>query len=81
MTKTISKKELYRNLKMVSDDVVKNGTKYTIIQYSKPAFQITPVESVPEKKLSRADGKRFMFHGRDPKLRNLSTTYKKYLYG
>lgn len=80
MTKTISKKELYRNLKDVSDDVMQNGTTYTVVQYSKPAFQITPMHSLYLKKYRREDGKKFMFTGKDKSLRNLATTYKKYLY-
>ncbi len=80
MTKTIAKKDLYRHLKEVSDDVMKNQTTYTVVQYSRPAFQITPVQTIEKKKYSREDGKKFMFPGRDSSLRNLATTYKKYLY-
>ncbi len=80
MTKTISKLELYRNLKAVSDDVMKNGTVYTVLQHSQPAFQIGPVNNTPAKKFSRSDGKKFMFIGKDIALRDLSRTYKQYLY-
>ncbi len=80
MTKTISKKELYRNLKEVSDDVMENGTTYTVVQHSKPAFQITPIQTPHLKKYSREDGKKFMFAGKDMSLKNLATTYKQHLY-
>ncbi len=80
MTKTISKKELYRNLKDVSDDVIQNGTTYTVVQYSKPAFQITPIQVAQLKKYRREDGEKFMFTGKDKSLKNLATTYKKYIY-
>lgn len=80
MIKTIAKKDLYRNLKEVSDDVMLNGISYTVVQYSKPAFQITPLDKPLEKKLTRKDGEKFMFHGKDPREKHLATTYKKYLY-
>ncbi len=80
MTKTISKKELYRNLKDVSDDVIQNGTTYTVIQYSKPAFQITPLDIMPKKKYQKTDIERFIIHEKSSKKTNLSTTYKQYLY-
>lgn len=81
MTKTISKKELYRNLKSVSDDVMNNGAEYTVFQYSQPVFQIIPLVKTAEKKFQRKDLAAFIFRGRTKNGRNLSTTYKKYLYG
>lgn len=81
MTKTIAKKDLYRQLKMVSDDVVKNGTVYTVIQNSRPSFYIVPLESYQEKKkYRREDMFKAIFHSKNEKERNLATTYKKYLY-
>jgi hypothetical protein len=80
MTKTIAKKDLYRQLKTVSDDVMKNNATYTVVQYSRPAFMIVPVAAALGKKYRRADGKKFMFQGKDLSLKNLATTYKKYLY-
>ena len=80
MTKTISKKYLYSNLKSVSDDVMKNGVSYTVVQYSAPAFQIVPLGLPPTKKYSKEDIRAFMFKGKDPSKKNLATTYKKYLY-
>ncbi len=80
MTKTIAKKDLYRQLKMVSDDVVNNGTIYTVIQNSKPAFCITPIEVQDGKKYRREDMLKAIFRSKHPEERNLATTYKKYLY-
>ena len=80
MTKTIAKKDLYRQLKTVSDDVMENGEIYTVLQYSKPAFQIMPAYLTPHKKYQKKDIERFMFKGKDSKEKNLSTTYKKFLY-
>lgn len=81
MTKTIAKKDLYRQLKLVSDDVVKNGTVYTVIQNSKPAFCIVPLDFFQEKKkYRREDMFKFIFKSRHPEEKNLATTYKKYLY-
>ncbi len=50
MTKTIAKKDLYRQLKLVSDDVMKNGTVYIVFQNSRPAFCIVPLDFFQEKK-------------------------------
>lgn len=80
MTKTIAKKDLYRQLKIVSDDVVKNGTVYIVIQNSKPAFQIVPTDFQGQKKYRREDMFAGIFHSKNEKERNLATTYKKYLY-
>ncbi len=80
MTKTISKLELYRNLKAVSDDVMKNGTVYTVVQHSQPAFQITPINPLPVKKYKKSDIEKFIIREKSSKKTNLSTTYKQYLY-
>lgn len=81
MTKTIAKKDLYRNLKTVSDDVMKYGIVYTVFQNSKPAFCITPLEMAhTEKKYEREDVKNFIFNSANKKEKNLATTYKKHLY-
>lgn len=79
MTKTIAKKDLYRQLKTVSDDVMKNGTTYTVLQRSAPAFQITPMQD-PNKKYKKSDIERFIIREKSGKKTNLSTTYKQYLY-
>lgn len=81
MTKTIAKKELYRQLKAVSDDVMDNGVVYTVFQNSKPAFYIVPLMKFREKKYSKEDIHRFIFRGKDPAEKNLAQNYKKYLYG
>lgn len=82
MTKTIAKKDLYRQLKIVSDDVVKNGTVYTVIQNSKPAFCIVPMGTFEEKKkYKKEDLFKFMFKSRHPEEKDLARNYKKYLYG
>ncbi|MFA6305158.1 MAG: hypothetical protein WC651_00300 [Candidatus Gracilibacteria bacterium] len=81
MVKTIAKKDLYRNLKTVSDDVMKYGIVYTVLQNSKPAFCITPLEMAhTEKKYERTDVKNFIFDSADKTEKNLATTYKKHLY-
>lgn len=80
MAKTVAKKDLYRHLKMISDDVMENGEIYTVLQHSKPAFQIMPAYLTPHKKYQKKDIEKFMFKGKDPEEKNLSTTYKKYLY-
>lgn len=80
MTKTIAKKDLYRQLKMVSDDVVQNGTVYVVIQNSRPAFQIVPTDFQEKKKYRREDMLKGIFHSKNGKEKNLATTYKKYLY-
>lgn len=80
MTKTIAKKDLYRQLKLVSDDVVQNGTVYTVIQNSKPAFHIVPIAQYQEKKYKKEDIFKFMFEGKDKKEKNLALNYKKFLY-
>ena len=80
MTKTISKKDLYRKLKQVSDDVMKHGTVYTVLQNSKPAFLLTPLQIPQQKKFKKEDLEKFMFDGSDKKEKNLAKTYKSYLY-
>lgn len=82
MTKTIAKKDLYRQLKMVSDDVVKNGTVYTVIQNSKPSFWIGPIGTHNEKKkYRREDMFKGIFRSKHPEEKDLARNYKKYLYG
>lgn len=82
MTKTIAKKDLYRQLKMVSDDVVQNGTIYTVIQNSKPSFWIGPMGHFQEKKkYKKEDLLKFVFHSKHPEEKDLARNYKKYLYG
>ncbi len=81
MTKTIAKKDLYRNLKTVSDDVMKYGIVYTVFQNSKPAFCIMPLETThTEKKYKKQDIKNFIFDSNHKNEKNLATTYKKHLY-
>lgn len=82
MTKTIAKKDLYRQLKMVSDDVVNNGTVYTVIQNSRPSFYIVPLGSFQEKKkYRREDMFKAIFRSKHPEEKDLARNYKKYLYG
>lgn len=61
MLKTIAKKELYRKLKVVSDDVMKNGAVYVVIQNSKPAFCIAPIDFQWNKKYYREALKKSIF--------------------
>lgn len=80
MTKTIAKKDLYRNLKAVSDEVMKNGTVFIVFQNSKPAFRIVPLTmDYPEKKYEKTDLINFIFEGKNKNEKNLATTYKKLL--
>ena len=84
MTNFISTKELYRSLKKVSERVMKGDT-YIVLKFSKPAFQITPLEnktivSEKPKKYTWADSKKFMFTGKDKKEKNLAQNFKKYIY-
>ncbi len=81
MNKVVAKKDLYRQLKEISDDVMKNGVSYTVIQNSKPAFCITPILSEVTKKYDKEDIYKFIFHSKDKKEKNLAQNYKKYLYG
>lgn len=78
--KTIAKKELYRQLKTVSDEVMRHGVVYTVFQNSKPAFRIVPIDSHQEKKYKKEDLSKFMFAGKDKTEKKLSLHYKKYLY-
>lgn len=80
MTKTIAKKELYRKLKDISEDVIKHGVIYTVLQYSKPAFYIVPIHQFKEKKYQKEDILKFIFQSKNKSEKNLATTYKKYLY-
>jgi len=81
MTKTIAKKDLYRNLKAVSDEVMKNGTVFTVFQNSKPAFYIMPLTiEDQEKKYEKKDILSFIYDSKNKNQKNLATTYKKYLY-
>lgn len=80
MTKTIAKKELYRNLKLISDDVMQNGTVYTVLQNSRPAFYIVPLEKDEKKKYRKEDLAKFIFNGKNKSEKNLAQTFKKHLY-
>lgn len=80
MTKTIAKKELYRSLKMVSDDVMQNGVTYVVIQNSKPAFLIKPTEEKKDKKYKKSDILKFAFESKNAEEKDLALNYKKYLY-
>ena len=48
MNKTITKKELYQNLKAICQEVMEKGVSYTVYQYSKPAFNINPLKTLPK---------------------------------
>jgi hypothetical protein len=78
--KIISKTALYRQLKVVSDDVMNHGQSYIVFQGSKPAFQITPIsKKSTQKKYTKNDIHKFIFVGTnsDP---DLARNYKKALY-
>lgn len=83
MTNFISTKELYTSLKKVSENVMK-GESYIVLKFSKPAFQITPINTETsdsaKKKYSWNDAKKFMFTGKDKKEKNLAQNFKKYTY-
>lgn len=80
MTKTIPKKDLYRKLKLISDDVMEHGVVYTVLQNSKPAFYIVPLDYFQEKKYKKDDLFQFIFESKNKKEKNLSLRYKKFLY-
>jgi len=48
MQKFISQKQLYSNMKSVTDEV-QNGTTFIVLKYSKPAYRIAPLEEGEEK--------------------------------
>lgn len=80
MTKTIPKKDLYRKLKLVSDDVMEHGVVYTVLQNSKPAFYIVPLDHFQEKKYKKDDLFQFIFESKNKREKNLAIHYKKFLY-
>lgn len=80
MTKTVAKKDLYRHLKDVSEDVMKNGVIYEVLQNSKPAFYIVPLTTFSEKKYKKEDLMKFVFDSKNKKEKDLALSYKKYLY-
>lgn len=75
MTKTVAKKDLYRNLREVSEDVMKNGVVYTVLQNSKPAFYIVPIVIFSEKKYKKEDLMKFVFKSKNRVEKNLALTY------
>lgn len=78
--KVISKTTLYKQLKVVSDDVMQHQQTYVVFQGSKPAFKITPIdEAKPTKKYRKEDIYKFMFKSKHPD-KDLARNYKKYLY-
>ncbi len=90
MTTFISTKQLYGNFKHISDEVQKGHT-FIVLKHSKPAYKITPLDledkNMPDqssiktkKKYTMKDLDKFIFKGRDPKVTNLATTYKDFLY-
>ena len=80
MNKTITKKELYKNLKAICQEVMEKGISYTVYQYSKPAFNINPLKKLPKKKYTKKDiDKLFPIPAKNGK-ENLATTFKKELY-
>ena len=81
MPKFISQKQLYSNVKAISDEV-QNGTTFIVLKYSKPAYKIVPLyekKNQSKKKYTMKDLDKFIFKSKN-KETNLATNYKKYIY-
>ena len=80
MQKFISTKELYRNLKNISQEA-ENGTVFIVLKHSKPAYKITPLEEGASRntKFSLKDISSFTFRSKN-KEKNLALEYKKIIY-
>jgi len=80
MTKFISTKQLYKNLKIISQEA-ENGTVFIVLKHSKPVYKIVPLEKkVKQKsKYSLKDISKFTFHSKN-KENNLALKYKKFIY-
>ena len=59
MQKYISQKQLYSNIKSVSDEVQK-GTTFIVLKYSQPVYQISPLQNSQKK-----TKKKYMMHDID----------------
>jgi antitoxin (DNA-binding transcriptional repressor) of toxin-antitoxin stability system len=79
MTQYISQKELYGNLKKISDQV-QLGTTFIVLKHSKPVYQITPLEEASPKKYQTKDLPEFIFTSNNNQQSNLAQNYKQYLY-
>jgi len=79
MQKMIPIKELYGNLKKISDDV-ENWTTFVVLKYSKPVYKISPIwEEKDNKKYNINDISKFIFKSKNEES-NLALNYKKYIY-
>lgn len=81
MQKFISQKQLYSNVKNISDEV-QQGTTFIVLKYSKPAYKIVPLdEEVSSSKKSYAiqDVDKFIFKNKNKK-NKLAISYKEDLY-
>ena len=81
MTQFISTKQLYANLKKVSEAVQK-GTVFIVLKHSQPVYKIVPFTEEDEKKSDNyqlKDISKFIFESKN-KNKNLCQNYKKYLY-
>jgi antitoxin (DNA-binding transcriptional repressor) of toxin-antitoxin stability system len=74
--KMIGIKELHRNLKSVSEEVLR-GQRYLVIRNSKPVFKIVPLENDKLPKYSLKDIKKLQFESRS---KNLSKNVDNVLY-
>lgn len=81
MQKFISQKQLYSNVKNISDEV-QQGTTFIVLKYSKPAYKIVPLDeeySQNQKAYTIQDIDKFTFKSKN-KENNLATSYKEDLY-
>ncbi|MEA2088911.1 MAG: hypothetical protein U9O55_03680 [Patescibacteria group bacterium] len=76
-TKIIGVKQLYRNLKTISEETL-NGHSFIVVKNSKPVFRIEPIsKSDNKKKYTLDDFKKIQFKS---KYKNLSKNIDKILY-
>lgn len=81
MQKYVPATQLYSRFKSISDEVEKNNVTFIVLKHSRPVYKITPMETEnEEKKYSLTDIKKHTFRSKNPKEKNLSTGFKKYLY-
>lgn len=80
MAQFISTKELYSQLKTVSEKV-QQGTTFIVLKHSKPVYKITPLEESTrkEKKYNLQNISDFIFTSKK-KGKDLATTFKKHIY-
>lgn len=77
MTSFVSTIDLHRNLKKITDQVMK-GSTIIVLKHSKPAFKISPLEIAQQTTYSKQDVLNFSFSSTSDK--DLSLTYKQYIY-